>query len=254
MQTIYEEGLISTSPNRSHWTFCGAGWFLGDKGLCRTARPSVGELLPGLNLPEEPLSSCSSFPFLLSSPPLWYTVDAELEFPFKVGQCPLSLLLLPRSLSLSLCCVFLPLSVFPGTVPNVIPIQSASAKKKKKSWRWDSSALILLTPLQANFFFPFVTFFSVPLLMSALLHICLKPSISYPLSVHLFSSLPSHWAIHHCLCTGFQSYWNYTSRLSPACISDSSYTAGTGSLTNVLINGALKDTLTGQMAVAVIGN
>lgn len=77
--------------------------------------PPVVELLPGLNLLEEPLEAriilfFFSIPFFLP----FADSDAELEFPFKVGQRPLSFLLLPHSLSTSLC--------LPGTVPYVIPI------------------------------------------------------------------------------------------------------------------------------------
>lgn len=79
------------------------GWDKGNKVLCG-------------RINKKPLSSSTSFSFPLFFLPITDS-DAELQFPFKVGQHPLSLLLLPHSLS-----------CLPGTVPYVIPIQGATAR------------------------------------------------------------------------------------------------------------------------------
>lgn len=132
MQTNYEERLISSGLNSGHWKFHGARWFLPRANVTET-KACVGQrgritawfkFAGGASGSKKPRSSCSSFHFLFFLP--FADSDAALEFPFKVGQRPLSLFLFPilsLCLSTSLC--------LPGTVPYVIPIQSASVKKKK---------------------------------------------------------------------------------------------------------------------------
>lgn len=134
MQTNYDERLISAGVSSGRCKLYGVGRILQrvavrDKGLCAGALwvlcgriTAWFKFAGGASNSKKPLSSRSSFHFLFSLP--FAGSDAKLEFPFKVGQRPLSLLLFPHPLSTALC--------LPGTVSYVIPIQSASLWKKRR--------------------------------------------------------------------------------------------------------------------------
>lgn len=90
--------------------------------------------------------------------------------------------------------------------------------------------------------------------MSALLHNCQKPSIASPFSVHRTVVSPLYplleLSITVSLSVLFPELLKLYIKVDPSLrLSDS---PSSGSLTNVLINGSLKDTLSGQMAHLVI--